>query len=58
MLSIKENDYVEITVDTKSIVISPIKKRHMALTEYFASYKGDTKQEEFWTDHPIGQEIV
>lgn len=57
MLSLKTDDSVDIDVVDQKIVISPIKKRRLTLTERFEGYKGSTKQEEYWTDDPIGKEI-
>lgn len=57
MLSIKTDDAVEISVTDQSIIISPVKKKHLTLAERFASYEGETKQEEYWNDNPAGKEI-
>lgn len=58
MLSIKANDPVEISVDDESIIISPVRKKHICLAERFASYEGETKQEEYWKDMPRGKEVI
>lgn len=58
MLSIKANDPVEISVNDESIIISPVKKKHISLAERFASYEGETKQEEYWEDMPRGKEVI
>lgn len=57
LLSIKTNDPVEISIDKKNIIISPIKKKHLSLAERFADYEGETSQTEYWNDDPIGKEI-
>lgn len=58
MLSMKANDPVVISVDDENIIISPVKKKHISLSERFASYEGKTKQEEYWEDLPRGKEVI
>lgn len=57
MLSIRADDSVEIAVNNQSIVISPVRKKHLTLAERFANYDGKTRQDEYWSDEPAGKEI-
>ena len=49
MFSLKEND---------KIILTPIKKGYISLSERFKDYKGNTHQNEYWEDDTIGKEII
>lgn len=57
MLSIEANNPVEISVNDASIVIIPVKKKHLTLAEHFASYDDEMKKEEYWIGDPKGKEV-
>ena len=57
MLSLKADDYLSIELIDDKIILSPAKKKGLTLAERFANYNGETKQEEYWSDEPIGKEV-
>ena len=56
MLSLKADDYLSIELVDDKIVLSPAKKKGLTLAQRFANYEGETKQEEYWVDEPVGKE--
>lgn len=58
LLSLKENDSLTLAVEDEKIILTPTKNKRLTLAERFANYSGETKQEEYWTDYPIGEEII
>ena len=57
MLSLKAEDYLSIELIDDKIILSPAKKKGLTLAERFANYNGQTKQEEYWSDEPVGKEV-
>ena len=57
MLSLKADDYLSVELIDDKIILSPAKKKGLTLAERFANYNGETKQEEYWSDEPIGKEV-
>ena len=57
MLSLKADDYLLVELIDDKIILSPAKKKGLTLAERFANYNGQTKQEEYWSDEPVGKEV-
>ena len=57
MLSLKADDYLSVELIDDKIILSPAKKKGLTLAERFANYNGETKQEEYWSDEPVGKEV-
>ena len=60
VLSLQENDPVEITTDTNSIVIKKATRKRrakMSLEERFKNYKGNYECAEWDTGKPVGKEV-
>ncbi|RGC53797.1 AbrB/MazE/SpoVT family DNA-binding domain-containing protein [Absiella sp. AM29-15] len=58
LLSLSENDDLSIEVENGSIILKPMKPKRLTLAERFKNYEGETKQSEYWTDNPVGKEII
>lgn len=58
MVSLKDNDEVDIKVENNKIVLCPVKKKRLTLSERFADFEGDTVQSEFWTNDIVGKEEI
>lgn len=58
MFSLKENDSMVISLENDKIILTPVKKGYISLSERFKDYEGDTQQNEYWEDDPIGKEII
>lgn len=57
MLSLDLGDELSINISNERIILSPIESE-LKFADLFANYKGETKQEEFWSDLPIGKEEI
>lgn len=57
MFSLSADDFLSISVEDKKIILEPQKRKHKTLAERFAGYTGETKQEEYWSDEPVGKEL-
>lgn len=51
-----EKSFIEISHDKNSS--TPTEKKNKSLTEHFSNYNENTKQNELWSDTPIGKEVI
>lgn len=59
MFSLQPDDSFTVEVNSNQIILSPVKKKRLTLAERFADYNGQLgNQEEFWTDSPVGRELI
>lgn len=58
MLSLSTNDELSLEIIDGKIILSPIRYRYLSLAERFANFNEISKQEEYWTDTPIGKEQI
>ena len=56
-INLRENDQVEIDVETDRIIIKRTKNKYMTLKERLAGYSGDYKCGEWDTGKPVGREV-
>ncbi len=57
MVSLRENDKVEIKVEDGNLVIIPVKK-HVTLKDRVSDYKGEYRCGEWDTGGPTGKEVI
>ncbi len=57
LVSLRENDRVEITVERDCIIIRRAKKKHLTIEERFKGYAGNYKCSEMDTGKPVGKEV-
>ncbi len=54
--TVKAAGFAEISIDKGNAAITAIAKKHSSLAKRFANFEGESKQEEFWSDSPVGKE--
>ncbi|MFR7592750.1 MAG: AbrB/MazE/SpoVT family DNA-binding domain-containing protein [Longibaculum sp.] len=58
ILSLKVNDSMAISLKDDQIVLTPVKKEYISLSERFKDFEEETQQSEYWDDEPVGKEII
>lgn len=59
MLSLNLDDELSINVIDDKIVLEPMKaNKKLKFEDLFVGYKGETKQDEFWSDSSVGKEEI
>ncbi len=57
-MDIKQNEFVDLSIDDGKLIITPITEKEYSLKELLAGVSEDNLHEEFDTGIPVGKELL
>jgi len=57
-MDIKQNEFVDLSIDDGRLIITPITEKEYSLKELLAGVSEDNLHEEFDTGIPVGKELL